>query len=175
MKILTMLTQIVAELIASRRALTAIRAEQLSQRKLLETILTELQPGPAVSFFYEVTDPATGQTQTYEGDFQMIQNRNTTRQVKLTPKDSDGNVTTLDGPVVVTSSNPAVIIEGLSEDGLAFSMRTSGLAGIGPISLEGDADRTAGVSMITGNIDVTVPPGDAVTLVPEIGEEVANI
>jgi len=145
---------------------------QEQNNRLLTKILAVITPGPAVEFSFVVTTE-TGEV--LEGVSVVIQNRHTTIHVKGVPKDADGNVTTLDGAAKVTSANPAVTIQNLSEDGLEFDMRTEGLAGIGPVSMEGDADKSPdAVKLISGKLDVTVPAGDAVTVDLQVGQETPN-
>ena len=95
------LWSVVQELRANQVSLAKVQRDLLTMaagawkatEAQLNQVLTALYPGGAVGFSYEITDPATGATQTFKGDFSMIQTRHTTRHVKLVPKDADGNIT----------------------------------------------------------------------------------
>jgi hypothetical protein len=137
--------------------------------RLLKEILAAMTPGPAVSIEFNVVTE-TGEI--LEGVSEVIQHLHTTIHVKGIARDADGNITTLDGAAKVTSDNPAVTIQNVSADGLEFDMVTAGLAGTGPVSVEGDADKSPdAVKTISGKLDVTVPAGDAVTVDLQVGEE----
>ncbi len=151
-----------------------LEVKQAQQTELINRILKALLPGPAVSISIVVFDPVTGETLELQNGETMIQNRHTTRTVSLVPKDADGNVTTLDGPATVASNTPAVTITELSADGLSFKMRTEGVAGSGQVSIQGDGDLGTGQSEIIATVDITVPAGNAITLVPTIGDEIPN-
>lgn len=164
------------EIIANQEKIIALQEQNLAIDK---KILAVLVPGPAVKVFFVITDPDTGEI-LFEGEspLQAIMNRHTRRHVKPTFKDEDGNVTTLDQqdtPTSVVSANAAVTIENFDASTGEFDLVTAGLAGIGPVSLNGDADLTAGSTLpITGTIDITVPPGNAVTVDFELGAEQPN-
>lgn len=158
-----------------------LRKEQLEQRAILEQILAEVAepvPGPAVAIRFKIIDPETGQT-IQEGDspLNVVLNRRTKRRVIGTPVDSDGNPTTLDQadqPTEISNGNPAVTLSEIDLSTLSFTMEAGGAAGIGPISITGDADRDAGeVTPISGVLDVTVPPGDAIQINFQVGPEEA--
>lgn len=138
----------------------------------LDRLLAGTLPGPAVSLYLELFDEAGNITDQGALPMQAIINRNTSRTFKLTPRDADGNVTTLDGALSVDSANAAISIADLGTDGLSGRLVAGKLAGVGPISFHGDADLSAGVREVAGVVDITVPAGEAMTIDIELGDEV---
>lgn len=155
--------------------LERLERQQAIQGKDIRNILAALVPGPAASFYFVVTDE-TGQI-LFEGESPMefVMQRHSRRHFKAIAKDADGNVTTLDQADIetrITSANPAVSVENFDADNLEGDLVTGALAGSGPVSLIGDADRDAGeVTELTGVMDILVPAGDAVSVEFELGPE----
>lgn len=177
-----LLNQIIQQQAEQGLLLKAIGEVQVTQTSALNSILqavTPPPPGPAVGIYFIVSDPQTGVI-LFEGDspLQANQSRHSTRHVKVIAKDVDGNVTTLDQadvPTTVVSANAAITIQNLDPATLEFDMVTGALAGVGPISLNGDANLESGaVTQLVGTLDMTVPAGDAVTVEFELGAETPN-
>lgn len=141
-----------------------------------QRLLTALVPGPAVRVFFQLSDPETGEI-LFEGEspLQANQSRRTKIHVTVVLKDADGNQTKLDQvdtPSTVDSANPAITIQNFDVNAMEFDMITGGLAGVGPISLNGDANLKPGeTTPFTGKIDMVVPPGDAVVAEFQLGAE----
>ncbi len=154
------------------RALLDAVEERAEIIEKLDRLLAGTLPGPAVSLYLELFDEAGNITDQGVLPMQANINRHTSRTFKITPRDSDGNVTTLDGALGVESANAAISIADLAPDGLSGRLVAGGLAGSGPVSFHGDADLTAGTKEVAGNVDIIVPAGDAVTLDIVLGDEV---
>ncbi len=154
------------------RQLLIAHDERLAIETKLDRLLAATLPGPAVSLYLELFDAAGNITDQGALPMQANINRHTSRTFKITPRDSDGNVTTLDGVLTVESANAAITVADLAADGLSGKLVAGALAGSGPVSFHGDADHTADVKEVAGNVDITVPAGDAITLDIELGEEV---
>lgn len=154
------------------RKLVRAENERAILNEKLDRLLAGTLPGPAVSLYLELFDEAGNITDQGALPMQAIINRNTSRTFKLTPRDADGNVTTLDGALSVDSANAAISIADLGTDGLSGRLVAGKLAGVGPISFHGDADLSAGVREVAGVVDITVPAGEAMTIDIELGDEV---
>jgi hypothetical protein len=153
------------------RALLVAHDERVAIEAKLDRLLAGTFPGPAASLYLELFDEAGNITDQGALPMQANINRHTSRTFKITPKDSDGNVTTLDGALSVESANAAITLADLSADGLSGRLVAGSLAGSGPVSFHGDADLTTGTREVAGSVDITVPAGEAMTIDIELGEE----
>jgi len=140
----------------------------------LDRLIAATLPGPAVTLYLELFDEAGNITDQGVLPMQANISRNSSRTFKLTPRDSDQNVTTLDGAMSVESANAAITLADLSVDGLSGRLVAGTKAGSGPVSFHGDADLSAGVREVAGSVDITVPAGEAVSFDIELGDEVPN-
>jgi hypothetical protein len=81
----------------------------------------------------------------------------------IQPVDAKGNPATIDGLAVWTSSSTAVAtIENVSSDSLSAEVVPSSAIGSCQINVQADADLGAGITNITGVLDVSVVAGQAV-------------
>ncbi len=83
-----------------------------------------------------------------------------------------GHPATVDGVPVWSVSDPSVLTLTVAVDGLS-AVAESGALGLSQVSVTADADLGAGVTSITGTLDVEVKPAQAVTVgitsgVPEL-------
>lgn len=174
--------KVLAEIKAVRVDLAVLRADQVEFRAEtkagLEQIFEDLVGKPATQVFFRLYDEAGNLIQEGLSPMDAIQNRHTVIHVVPEFLDEDGNVTMLDTsdePIQVASANPAITIANLSQSTGEFDMVTQGLAGVGPVSLTGDAAKKSGeIKDVAGKIDMTVPPGDAVTVNFKLGSESPN-
>jgi hypothetical protein len=80
------------------------------------------------------------------------------------PVDAAGNPAALDGAPVWTSTDPAVLTVTAAPDGLSAEAVAVGPLGTAQVSVSADADMGAGVTTITGVLDVQVMASAAVSL-----------
>jgi hypothetical protein len=78
----------------------------------------------------------------------------------LTVTDAKGNIAKLDGAPVWASSDETILAVSASVDGLSGSFQAVGPAGSASITVTGDADLNAGISSISGVLDVVVVLAD---------------
>lgn len=83
--------------------------------------------------------------------------------VGISFKDAEGNAATIDGVPTWGVSDPAVGELEVAADGLSATLR-AGSPSVGTVNVSVDADLGDGVKTITGQLDVTVVPGDAVVV-----------
>jgi hypothetical protein len=74
-----------------------------------------------------------------------------------------GNPAPVDGAPVWSSSDETVLTVTPAADGLSAVAKATGKLGTAQVSVTADADRGEGVRSISGVLDVTVQPSDAVS------------
>jgi hypothetical protein len=88
----------------------------------------------------------------------------------LTVTDVKGDAAKLDGVPVWTSSDTSILTVSVSADGLSGTFQAVGPAGVATITVVGDADLSAGISALTGVLEVTVVLADtlatSITVIP---------
>ena len=86
--------------------------------------------------------------------------------------DARGNPATLDGPPTWTVSDPALLALTVETDGSA-RVAAVGPTGNAQLTVTADADLGEGVRALSGLLDVTVAPGEAValTITPSVPQE----
>ena len=85
--------------------------------------------------------------------------------LSISPVDSKGNPAKLDGvPTWASSDATIVTVSGISADGLSATVYATGPAGTATVAVSGDADLGAGVTTITGTLDVSVTGGAATAI-----------
>lgn len=143
-----------------------------SQDELLNRIYSFLAPGEAVFFELEFTNLTTGETRTFKNGeaATMILPRFSRVAFKVLLWDSEDvatrNAAVLDGPAAVNLTNNAGKLLDLAPDGLSGVIESDAKAGIGLLSIEGDATIGEGVKPLIVTADINIPPGEA--LVAEV-------
>jgi hypothetical protein len=99
----------------------------------------------------------------------MIMNTTQEFDASVTFLDVLGNPAAVDGVPVWTNSNESVLGMVVGADGLSAVVSAVGIPGSGQISVQADADRGAGVTTITGVLEVEVQSADAVTVTLNTG------
>lgn len=84
--------------------------------------------------------------------------------VSIAPVDMFGNAAQVDGAPVWASSDEAIVTVVAAPDGLSVEVLTTGVVGSAQVSVTADADLGAGVTALTGLLDITVIAGAAVNL-----------
>lgn len=79
-------------------------------------------------------------------------------------KDAADNDAFIDGAPVWTVSDATILLLVDTEDDNIKIVRATGLPGTAQVAVTADADLTEGVANIIGLLDVTVLPGEAVTV-----------
>jgi len=95
-----------------------------------------------------------------------------TRTVRIRPIDADGNTTTLDGVPYWDASSDAVTVTA-AEDGLSASILVNTAASSVQVSVSGDGAQGDTTTTITGTLDITVLPTDAVSISIDVDPAVA--
>lgn len=90
--------------------------------------------------------------------------------IHIIPRDSKGNVARVDGPPVWTVSDETVIELAPGADEFGKVVRPKGPVGAALVTCTVDADLGEGVRHLTGQLTVTVLPGEAATLAINAGE-----
>ena len=95
---------------------------------------------------------------------------NTEQKVKVTvrPLTAGGQPATVDGVPGWAVSDPALATLEVAPDGLSAYV-FAGQPGTGQVMVSADADLTAGVREIVGQLDLTVTAAEAATLLLETG------
>jgi hypothetical protein len=146
------------------RSLQAIRAEQASQRLLLEKILAAVTPLPAVSLIFTVELEG----QLIHGDKIKVTNSQQATAT-ITPVDKFNNPAPVDGVPVWASSDETIVTVTPADDGLSALVKAVGPLGSANVSVTADADMGAGVVTIFGTLSVDVTPGQAVGITITLG------
>lgn len=78
------------------------------------------------------------------------------------PVTEGGNPAGIDGPVTWSVSDPALVT--LNPNGFDCEVVTNGPLGTAVVTVEGDADLGAGVTLINGSVDIEVIAAPAVSI-----------
>jgi len=84
--------------------------------------------------------------------------------LSIQPVSAAGNPAPVDGAPVWSSSAPDVVTVTAAPDGMSAVAVTTGKLGTAQISVSADADLGAGVTTITGTLDLEVQASQAVSL-----------
>lgn len=90
----------------------------------------------------------------------------------ITPVDAKGNPAQVEGAPVWTSSAQSIVMVTPAADGLSADITPTGTLGTAQVNVTADADLGAGVTSITGILDVQTVAGQAVSLKINTGEAV---
>jgi hypothetical protein len=93
-------------------------------------------------------------------------NMTDTQQVVLTVAflDKKGNPAVVQGPPTWASSDPTIVAVTPSADGLSATAVAAGPEGQATVTVTGDADPGDGVVNVTGTLDITIGPSQAVNV-----------
>jgi len=94
--------------------------------------------------------------------------KGTTRTLHITPLDADNQPTVFDGMPVWSSTDEAAVSVLASLDGLSAYVTAQRANATASISVSADGAQGEMVRTITGSIDVSVPPADAVSLAIDV-------
>ena len=89
--------------------------------------------------------------------------------LSVTFADDHGNPAPVDGIPTWTVSDPALLTFATNADGMGGTLVTVGPTGTGQVTVTADADLGAGVTTITGILDVIVVAGMAANVVVTAG------
>lgn len=95
---------------------------------------------------------------------------NQTVRLTAVPVDARGYTSRVDGVPVWSVSDPTLVSIVPAADGLSCQVTPLGPLGTAVVTVTGDADLGAGVTNITGSIDVIVEAGQAVSFLVTAGE-----
>jgi hypothetical protein len=157
--IVRLLLQLLAVFKSILAHVVAIEAKQTQQDAILQRILDAVTNDPAVSVCFNVE--IEGQIHLGVSNVTIKDNQKFTASVVFL--DAKGKVAAVDGAPVWTGSNDVAFTVTPSEDGLSAEVVANDL-GTGQVSVSADADLGAGVTTITGTLDLEVIAGDAVTV-----------
>lgn len=76
--------------------------------------------------------------------------------------DAAGNPATVDGTPTWTSSDPSIILVTPADDGMSAVATTVGPLGTSQVAVTADADLGAGITPVTGTLDIQVIASQAV-------------
>ena len=146
--------QVIAQLASLSARLDGIE-EQLS------LVLSRL-PGPAVA----IRLSANIEGRITEGVTRMSLVLTDAQKVTLsiTPVDAKGNPAPVDGIPEWSSSDASVIVVEPSSDGMSAVATAAGPLGTAQVNVTADADLGAGVTSITGTLDIQVTGSEAVAI-----------
>jgi hypothetical protein len=152
----------------------------IRKRSLLESIFREVSairqlvsPAPRLIFrigpVSEQTTPAQQTPQhvsTIHGEViaMLVLTDNQKCTLSIAPKDAKGADAKLDGVPSWGIDNSDVLELTIAPDALSAEIRAIGPLGTCLVSVQGDADLGSGVAPIAGTLEVTVGPGQAVTI-----------